>query len=154
MVITVVIIKISNIFIGTTLIDGFKLVCMGCVCFTVTIVWHYDIVLDYWFRNFRFGTETYVLHRVSKTSLVWLAITLTHMNGFWFFFGRNVTDKVGNQKTLYCATSINLCFCTTCQNGETQKSHFHSIGLCYTHSAPVRCLPEGKNVICDVFDIV
>ena len=40
------------------------------------------------------------------------------------FFGRNVTNKVGNQKTLYYATSNNLCFCTTCQNGETRKSHF------------------------------
>jgi len=40
------------------------------------------------------------------------------------FFGRNVTDKVGNQKTPYCAISNNLCFCTTCQNGETRKSHF------------------------------
>jgi len=40
------------------------------------------------------------------------------------FFGRNVTDKVGNQKTLYYATSNNLCFCTTWQNGETRKSHF------------------------------
>jgi len=39
------------------------------------------------------------------------------------FFSRIVTDKVGNQKTLYCATSNNLCFCTTCQNGETRKSH-------------------------------
>jgi len=79
MVITVVIIKISNIFIGTTLIDGFKLVCMGCVCFTVTIVWHYDIVLDYWFRNFRFGTETYVLHRVSKNiTPIQLAIISTY----------------------------------------------------------------------------
>jgi len=28
-------------------------------------------------------------------------------------FGRNVTDKVSNQKTLYYATSNNLCFCTT-----------------------------------------
>ena len=41
------------------------------------------------------------------------------------FFGRNVTDKVGNQKTLYNATtSNNLCFCTTWQNGETRKSHY------------------------------
>jgi len=39
------------------------------------------------------------------------------------FFGRNVTDKVGNQKTLYYATSNNLCFCTTWQNAETRKSH-------------------------------
>ena len=43
-----------------------------------------------------------------KTSHLWLAVTV---NGFWCFFGRNVTDKVGKQKTLYHATSINLCFC-------------------------------------------
>jgi len=59
-----------------------------------------------------------------KTSHLWLAITLTHMNGFWYFFGRNVTDKVGNQKMLYYATSNNLSFCTTWQNRETRKSHF------------------------------
>jgi len=35
------------------------------------------------------------------------------------FFGRNVTDKVDNQKTLYYATSNNLCFCT---RGEWGKS--------------------------------
>jgi len=29
------------------------------------------------------------------------------------FFGRNATNKVGNQKTLYYATSNNLCLCTT-----------------------------------------
>jgi len=40
------------------------------------------------------------------------------------FFGRNVTDKVGNQKTLYYATSNNSCSCTTWQNGETWRSHF------------------------------
>jgi len=80
-----------------------------------------------------------------KTSHLWLAIILTYMNGFWCFFGRNVTDKVGNQKTLYYATSSNLCFCTTWQNSETRKSHFHSLGLCYTHNAPVRCLPERKS---------
>jgi len=32
-----------------------------------------------------------------------------------------------------------------------QKSHFHSVGLCYTHNAPVHCLPEKKVVTCDVF---
>jgi len=62
-------------------------------------------------------------------------------------FGRNHTDKVGNQKTLYyippqitCASALP----GTCQNGETRKSHFHSIGWCYTHNAPVGCLPERK----------
>ena len=42
---------------------------------------------------------------LKKTSHLWLAITLMHVNGFWYFFGRNVTDKVGNQKMLYYATS-------------------------------------------------
>jgi len=60
------------------------------------------------------------------------------------FFGRNVTDKVGNQKTLYYVTSNNLCFCTTWQNWETRKSHF-LLGLCYTHNAPVCCLTERKS---------
>jgi len=39
------------------------------------------------------------------------------------FLGRNVTDEVGNQKTLYYATSNSLCFCITWQNGKTRKSH-------------------------------
>jgi len=38
------------------------------------------------------------------------------------FFGRNVIDKVGNQKMLqYNATSNNLCFRTTWQTVETRK---------------------------------
>jgi len=57
-------------------------------------------------------------------------------------FGINVTDKVGSQKRLYHATSNNLCFCTTWQNAETRKSHIPSVGLCYTHNASVRYLPE------------
>ena len=69
----------------------------------------------------RFRPHIYTVSQ--KTSHLWLAITLTHMNGFWYFFGRNVTDKIGNQKTLYYATSSNLCFCTTWQNAETRKSH-------------------------------
>jgi len=40
------------------------------------------------------------------------------------FFCRRVTDKVRNQKMLYYATSNNLCFCTTWQNGETRKLNF------------------------------
>jgi len=61
------------------------------------------------------------------------------------FFGRNVTDKIGNQKTLYYATSNNLCFCTTWQNAKTRRSHISlNNGLCYTHNAPVRCLPESS----------
>jgi len=49
------------------------------------------------------------IHRVSK-NVTPLACynSLTHD-----IFGSNVTDKVSNQMTLYYATPINLCFCTT-----------------------------------------
>jgi len=42
-------------------------------------------------------------HCVSKTSHRWLAITLTHKlhERILICFGRNVTDKVSNQKPLY-----------------------------------------------------
>jgi len=29
-----------------------------------------------------------------KTSHLWAAMTLRYSNGFWYFFGRDVTDKV------------------------------------------------------------
>jgi len=35
-----------------------------------------------------------------KTSQLWLAMSLMLVNGFRYFFGRNVTDKVGNQNSL------------------------------------------------------
>jgi len=76
------------------------------------------------------------------------------MNGLYiYFFGRNVSNKAGNQKTLNYATSSNLYFCITWQNGETQKSHFHSVALCYTMHLCAVFLKE-KVVICDVFDSV
>jgi len=57
-------------------------------------------------------TRTDSSYTVSQKNVhLWLAITLTHVNGLWHFFGRNVTDKVSNRKTLYCVTSNNLCFC-------------------------------------------
>jgi len=40
------------------------------------------------------------------------------------------------------------------KTGKHKNHIFHSIGLCYTHNAPVQCLPERKNVTCDVFDSV
>ena len=40
------------------------------------------------------------------------------------------------------------------KTGKHENHIIHSIGLCYTHNAPVRCLPERKIVICDVFDSV
>jgi len=74
-----------------------------------------------------------------KTSHLWLAITLTHVNALWYFFGWNVTDKVSNQKTLYCATSNNVCFCITWQKRGNTKIAFFTQML-YCQNSTSRCL--------------
>ena len=62
------------------------------------------------------------------------------------YFGRNVTDKANNQKTLYCATPNKLCFCTIWQNGETRKSHF-SLKCC------ISALPEFNYSVLDFVNL-
>jgi len=60
-----------------------------------------------------------VFYTVSqKTSHLRLAITFDTHEWILITIGKDVTDKAGNQKTLYYATSNNLCFCTTWQNGK------------------------------------
>jgi len=82
-----------------------------------------------------------------KTSHLCFAITLTHVNRFWYFLAEmDITDKVSNQKMLYCATSNNLCYCTTWQNRGTQKSHF-SLKCC------ISALPEFNQLLLDFFSL-
>jgi len=61
------------------------------------------------------------------------------------FFGRNVTDKVSNQKTLYYATSNNLCFCITWQNGKHKNC---ILTRC------ISALPEFNQSLLDLFNLV
>jgi len=96
------------------------------------------------------------IHRVSKkTSHLWLANNFGSHEWILIFFGRNVTDKVGNQKTLYYATRNNFCFCTTWQNAETRKSHI-SLNWIVLHTQCTCALSSWnkKIVICDVFDSI
>jgi len=61
------------------------------------------------------------------------------------FFGRNVIDKVSCHKILYYATSSNLYFCTTWQNGK----HGHCI---FTRC--ISCaLPEFNQLLLDFFSL-
>ena len=85
------------------------------------------------------------------------------MNEFWYFLAE-ITDIVGNQKTLYYATSNNCASELPGKTGKHENHIFHSnavlydsaasVGLCCTHNAPVRCLPERKIGICNVSDSV
>jgi len=53
------------------------------------------------------------LHRVSKNVPPLACYNFDTHEWILIFLGRNVTDKVGNQKTFYYAISNNLRFCTT-----------------------------------------
>jgi len=61
------------------------------------------------------------------------------------FFGRNVTDKVGNQKRFAMPPQITCASALPGKTGKHENHIFHSIGLCYTHNAPVHCFLERKN---------
>jgi len=66
----------------------------------------------------------FVKYTVSqKTAHLWLDAR----EPILILFGRNATDKVSSQKMLYCATSNNLCFCITWQNGKYENYIFHSL---------------------------
>jgi len=68
--------------------------------------------------------QNYIIYTVSQKNVPPLACYNCDAHKcILIFFGTNVTDKVGNQKTLYYATSNNFCFCITWQNVETGKSH-------------------------------
>jgi len=60
------------------------------------------------------------------------------------FFGRNVTDKVSNQKTLYYTTSNNSCFCTTWQSGK------HENCILPSNAALVHCLNSTSCLISSI----
>jgi len=69
------------------------------------------------------------------------------------FFGRNVTNKVGNQKVLYYATSNNLCCCTTWQNAETRKSHI-SLNWIVLHTQCTCGLSSWKKKLLSVMCLI
>jgi len=80
-----------------------------------------------------------VLHRVSKNVPPLACYNFdAHEWILIFFFGRNVIDKVGNQRRFTMPPEIT---CASALPGKTQKHEkhmFHSIGLRHTHNAPVR----------------
>jgi len=60
------------------------------------------------------------------------------------FFGRNVTEKEATKRRLTMPPQITCASALPVKMGKHENHIFHSIGLCYTHNAPVRCLPERK----------
>jgi len=61
------------------------------------------------------------------------------------FFGRYVNDKVRNQRRLTMPPQITCASALPGKTGKQENRIFHSVGPCYTHNVPVRCLPERKS---------
>jgi len=93
------------------------------------------------------------VHRVSKNVPPLACYNFDAREWILIIFGRNVTDKVGNQKTLYYATANNLCFCTTSQNGETWKSHF-SLNCIVLHTQCTCALSSWKKKLSSVMCLI
>jgi len=85
------------------------------------------------------------LHRVSKNVPPLAYYNFDAHEWILIFFGRNVTDKVGNQKSFTMPPQIACASALPGKTGKHENHLFHSIGLCYTHNAPGRYLPERKN---------
>jgi len=66
------------------------------------------------------------IHRVSKNvpPLTCYNLDLGLHGSITIIFGKNVTEKVGNQNALYLPTSPNLCLCTTWENRKPENCVF------------------------------
>ena len=75
--------------------------------------------------HFTWDLDPYLIHRVSKNVPPLACYNCDTHEWILTFFGTNV-DKVSKQKTLYYATSNNLCFCITWQNGKQEIAFFNT----------------------------
>ena len=105
-------------------------------------------------RPSRWATATaHILHRVSKKVPPLACYIFDAHEWILIFFGRNVADRAGNRKTLYYATSRNLCFCTTWQNVETRKSHI-SLNWIVLHIQCTCALSSWKKKLSSVIFLI
>jgi len=66
------------------------------------------------------------IHCVSKTCRLWFTITLTHVNRFWYFCGKCITNKVSNQKRFTMPLQI------TCASALHSKTAKHENRIFFT----------------------
>ena len=91
------------------------------------------------------GDTPFHLHRVSKHVPPLACYNFDTRVRIFDIFGRNSTNKLMNQKMLYYASSNNLCFCITWQNGKLKKIAF------FTRS--ISALPEFNPSLLDFFSL-
>jgi len=121
---------------------------------TGTNIYTCEIGTGYWIR----ATSTnkwlhHFVHHVSKNVSPLACCNFDAHEWILIYFGRNVTDKVGNQKTLYHATSSSLCFCTTWQNAEARRSLI-SLSWIVLHTQCTSALSSWKKNLSSVMCLI
>jgi len=106
-------------------------------------------------RRFPMQYRNSVIHCVSKNVPPLACYNFDAHEWSLIFFGRNVTDKVGNQKTLYHATWNTLWLLHYLEKrGNTKITYFTQLD-CVTRTMHLCAIfLKEKIVICDVFDSV
>jgi len=81
---------------------------------------------------------------LKKTSHLWLAITLTHMNGFWYFLAEMLPIKQAIKRRFTMPPQVT---CASALPGKIwkRKNHIFTQLDCVSHNALARCLPERKS---------
>ena len=69
------------------------------------------------------------------------------------FFGRNVTDKVGNQKTLYMPPQITCASALPVKTGK-RENHIFSLSWVVLHTQCTCALSSGKNKLSSVMCLI
>jgi len=95
------------------------------------------------------------IHRVSKKNFAPLACYSFDASEWIliFFLAEMYPIKWAITRRFTMPPQITCASALPGKMGKHGNHIFHSIGLCYTHNAHVRCLPERKkNAICDAFD--
>jgi len=87
-----------------------------------------------------------------KTSHLWLAITLTIVNGIWYFFGRNVTNKASkNKRRFTMPPQITRASVLPGKTRNTKIALFTLAVLVHYQNSSSRCLISSVFLIHDSY---
>jgi len=112
-------------------------------------LWHWPFDLKYHPRDAHDKGKLYVDFRLStsclKTPRLWLAITLTCVNGFWHFLAEMLPIKWAIKRRITTPPQIN---CASTLPGKTGK---HENRIFHSNAVLVHCLNSTSCLISSIF---
>ena len=114
-----------------------------------------DVDMDVHVRHASFSPVTIIVtHRVSKNVPPLACYNFDTHEWILIFFGRNVTNKVGNQRYLTMPPQVTCASELPGKMGKRKKHIFTQLD-CVTHTMHLCAVfLKEKVVVCDVFDSI